>query len=86
MKLIDTTVALNKARIDSEGQIFSRKEMEHIVYGAGLPKHNSMFHQCKEFKVFNTLAPNQYTFGKKPIYKEKVFNAYQAYRQKVKKS
>jgi len=86
MKLIDTTIALNKQRQVIGTKILSRKEMEKVVYGAGFPKHNSMFHQCLEFKVIETSGKNQYAFGSKPIYIGKISNAYEAYRQKVKKS
>lgn len=84
MEVKEITININRNRINNNGKILSRKEMEQAIYGSGLPKHNSMFHQCLEFGVMTMYKPNAYAFGQKPIYFGKIQNAYNAFTKQMK--
>jgi len=87
MGLMDSTLVtknLNEKRMLYQGRVISRKEMETAIFGSGIPRNSSMFHQCLEYRVIGTLGPNKYVFGQKPIYMGKVQNAYDRFMQQMK--
>lgn len=79
----DITVKLNTARmaLPNNQVILEREDVEHILYGAGMPKGSKMVSECIKFGIIEKRRNNQYVLPSKPIYYQKVGNAIDAYHK-----
>ncbi len=80
----DITAKLNTARmaLPNNEVVLEREDVEHILYGAGMPKNSKMVSECIKFGIIEKRRNNQYVLPSKPIYYQKVGNAIDAYHRK----